>query len=251
MTAPTVRLLVDDPLRMFLRSRNRGGDLRVAHDGTSSLGHLVQSAGVPLPEVGRLLVDGTEVTPSYRPRHGDVVRVEAVTRPQPLPPGPPRFLLDVHLGTLARRLRLLGLDTAYDSGAHDDELVRAAVAEGRVLLTKDRGLLRRRDLPHAAYVRGTRGDDQLADVLDRFAPPLAPYTRCTACNGVLRAVAKADIAARLEPGTARNFQEFAQCTACERVFWRGAHARRLDVVVGAAVRRASPRTDPGGRDDRP
>lgn len=105
-----------------------------------------------------------------------------------------------------------------------------------MLVTKDHGLLRRRALRHtAAYVRGDRADDQLADVLQRFEPPLAPYTRCPACNGLLQQVAKADIAELIAPGTARSYEQFTQCAACCRVYWRGAHAHRLSAVVDAAL----------------
>jgi uncharacterized protein with PIN domain len=105
-----------------------------------------------------------------------------------------------------------------------------------VLLTQDRGLLMRRALPAGALVRGSGPDEQLADVLDRFAPPLAPLTRCTACGGVLTAVAKADVADRLPPGTRRSYDEFSRCTACGRVYWRGAHARRIDALIDRARR---------------
>ena len=107
-----------------------------------------------------------------------MVTVEAVRRPQQLASA--RFVLDVHLGTLARRLRLVGVDAAYGNDAGDDALIEQANAGRRVLLTQDRGLLRRRALWLGAYVRGARPDDQFRDVLDRFRPPLAPWTRCPA-----------------------------------------------------------------------
>jgi len=151
-------------------------------------------------------------------------------RPQPLN-GPPRLLLDVRLGTLARRLRLLGVDTAYRNDAADDELVEQAGREDRLLLTQDRGLLRRRTIRRAAYVYGSRTDDQLDDVLDRFRLPLAPYTRCTACGGTVRPVPKADIMGLTEPGTRRTQENFVRCWSCGRVYWRGAHAARLDRLV--------------------
>ena len=110
----------------------------------------------------------------YRPGNGDVVTVDAVRRPQRLASA--RFVLDVHLGTLARRLRLVGVDAAYANDASDDALVGQANAEQRVLLTQDRGLLCRRKLRLGAYVRGARPDAQFLDVLDRFRPPLAPWT---------------------------------------------------------------------------
>jgi uncharacterized protein len=207
----------------------------VTLDGTSTLGQVVHSLGVPLTEVGRLLANNTPVAAAYRPRPGDVLGVEPAARPQPTPTSPPRFVLDVHLGTLARRMRLLGLDTAYRNDASDDELLDASATERRVLLTQDRGLLRRRAARHAAYVWGADPDDQLRDVLDRFRPPLGPLTRCVSCNGSVAAVAKAEIVESLQPGTRRCYEDFVQCRHCGKVYWRGAHARRIDAIIKGAI----------------
>ena len=185
-------VIVAAELRLFLRPGRRSGPVAVAVDGTSSLGHVVESLGVPLTEAGRLLVNGKPTAPGYRPGNGDVVSVEAVRRPQQLTPA--RFVLDVHLGTLARRLRLAGVDAAYVNDAGDDALIEQANAGRRALLTQDRGLLHRRALWLGAYVRGACPDDQFRDVLDRFRPPLAPWTRCPACNWLLSPVAKAAVA---------------------------------------------------------
>jgi len=232
MDKPEAVVAVAAELRMFLRPGRRDGPVSVPCDGVSTLIHAVESLGVPRTEVGSLIVNGAAESPGYLPRRGDVVQVLAVPRPQHAGSG--RFLLDVHLGALARRLRLLGVDAAYDNDAADDDLVTQANAERRVLLTQDRGLLCRRQLWAGAYVCGAHPDDQLADVLDRFVPPLAPWTRCTACNGQLRPVAKTAVEALLEPGTRRTYHEFAQCQACGRVYWRGAHARRLQAIVDRA-----------------
>ncbi len=144
---------------------------------------------MPLTEADRVLVSGAAAAPGYRPGDADVVQVEAVRRPLPSA----RFVLDVHLGTLARRLRLVGVDAAYANDAADDALLQQANTGRRVLLTQDRGLLRRRKLWLGAYVRGARPDEQFADVLDRFAPPLAPWTGCPARNGPLSPAAKAAV----------------------------------------------------------
>jgi uncharacterized protein len=224
-------------LRLFLKPRHRAGTVRVACDGVSTLGHVVQSLGVPLTEAGRLMVNGVPVTPGYRPGGGDVAEVGAVTRPQLVPVA--RFVLDVHLGALARRLRLTGVDTAYATNLDDDALIEQANTQRRVLLTQDRGLLRRRTLWLGAYVYGARPDAQLADVLGRFAPPLAPWTRCPACNGVLRPVPKAEVEPVLLPGTRRTYQAFSRCQSCERVYWRGAHAQRLEALIASAERAVS------------
>jgi uncharacterized protein len=235
MGEPGACLRFDERLWFFLVPRNRRSGVQVSCDGTSTVGHLVEALGVPLTEVGSLVASGRPVAPSYRPVGGDVLEVRPVTRPQRLPLAPPLFLLDVHLGALARRLRLVGVDSAYSNDAGDDELIVAANEQNRVLLTRDRGLLRRRSLWLGGYVRGDRPDEQLRDVLERFAPPLAPWTVCTACNGRLTAVRKADIEGLLQPGTRRTYDAFARCPACGQVYWRGAHSQHLARIVAAAA----------------
>jgi uncharacterized protein len=231
---PTAEIAVAAELEMFLR-HGRPSPRLVACDGVSTLGHVVESVGVPLTEVGELLVNGQPADVSYRPRGGDLVSVGAVPRPQQA--GPHRFVLDVHLGTVARRLRLVGVDAAYSADADDDELIEQANADRRVLLTQDRGILRRRRLWLGAFVRGAGPDAQFADVLDRFAPPLAPWTRCTACNGLLEPVPKAEVAPRLQPGTRRSYQMFSRCRDCGHIYWRGAHSGRLKAIVESALAR--------------
>ncbi|WP_425426876.1 Mut7-C RNAse domain-containing protein [Actinopolyspora mzabensis] len=223
-------------LLLFLGPRDRGAPVRVPHDGTATLGHLVQSTGVPLTEVGELLLDGVPAEAGERPSDGGVVDVAPVRYPERTRD---RFVLDVHLGKLARRMRLLGIDTAYRNDATDDELLERAARQRRVLLTRDRGLLRRRALPEGAYVYASDPARQQTEVLARFEPTPRPWTRCVSCNGKLVEVPKAEIAARLEPGTRRCYDEFARCVACGRIYWPGAHSPRLRAIVESAPRRAA------------
>ncbi|TDC45756.1 hypothetical protein E1281_29565 [Actinomadura sp. KC345] len=246
---PEITIRVADELLMFLPAARRERVSRVPHDGTSTLGHLVESLGVPLPEAGPMTVGGEAAGPSARPDAGADVHVAAVPRPQrvPLEPGQtaPRFVLDVHLGTLARRMRLLGLDTAYHNDMDDPALVVQANEERRVLLTQDRGLLRRRALWFGAYVRGSRPDAQLRDVLDRFAPALRPWTRCTACNGDLIPVDKHEVEDDIEAGTRRSYDVYGRCGDCGQVYWRGAHGDHLERIVEDATRLVGSGSDTG------
>ena len=229
VSAGTALVRVDTSLRFLLGVRHRHGEVDVPVDGVSSVQHIVESLGIPRTEIGGLRVGGRPVSPADRPDPGDVVDVLPVPRPQPV--AYRRFVLDVHLGTLARRMRLLGIDTAYRNAAQDVELVNQAAAERRVVLTQDRGLLRRRALTVGAYVRGSRPDEQLADVLHRFDPPLSPWSRCVACNGELEPVAKQQIQHLLRPGTRRSYTRFSRCRACGHLYWPGAHVQRLQAIV--------------------
>ncbi|MFI8291971.1 hypothetical protein EAO71_21225 [Streptomyces sp. ms191] len=237
MNGPEIQISFAPDLRLFVSAERRTGPTAVTTDGVSTLGHVVESLGVPLTEAGRLLVDGRPVAVSHVPAAGETVEVEGVTRPQSVPGAPLRFLLDVHLGTLARRMRLLGIDAAYESeDLGDPALAALSAKERRVMLSRDRGLLRRRELWAGAYVYSDRPEDQLRDVLERFAPPLEPWTRCTACNGRLTEADKDSVRERLEQGTEKTYDVFASCTECERVYWRGAHHARLEAIVTDAVR---------------
>jgi uncharacterized protein len=240
MSTAGLEVVVESELAFFLRAGRRSGPVQVACDGVSSLGHVVESLGVPLTEVGSLEVNGEIVGPGYRPAGGDRARVRPVERPEHVHEA--AFVLDVHLGTVARRLRLVGVDTAYSADADDDALIEQANAARRVLLTQDRGLLRRRSLWRGAYVRGDEPQAQFADVLDRFAPPLAPWTRCVTCNALLSPARKSDVEAQLEPGTRRTYEEFARCQGCGRVYWHGAHAGHLEAIIDSARRAVGART---------
>lgn len=236
MERARIEVVLAPELRLFAGRERRRGRTAVLTDGRSTLGHVVESLGVPLTEVGGLRVDGREAGVSHVPRAGESVEVRPVRPPQRVPGAPLRFLLDVHLGTLARRLRLLGVDAAYESkDIGDPALAARSAGQRRVLLSRDRGLLRRRELWAGAFVYSHRPEEQLREVLVRFAPDLAPWTRCTACNGRLREVGKAAVADRLEPGTRRTQEAFARCTACERVYWPGAHHARLQEIVEEAL----------------
>lgn len=224
-------------LHVFLAADRRGEATEVVTDGSSSLGHVVESLGVPLTEVGRLTADGRDVPTAHVPADGEEVGVHAVERPQAVPGAPLRFLLDVHLGTLARRLRLLGVDAAYENeDIGDPALAARSAAERRVILSRDRGLLRRREIWAGGYVYSDRPEEQLRDVLNRFAPPLAPWTRCVSCNGPLATADKEAVLDRLRHGTRAGYDVFAQCTRCGRVYWKGAHHARLEAVVADALR---------------
>jgi hypothetical protein len=145
-----------------------------------------------------------------------------------------RFVADGHLGKLARNLRLLGLDTAYERDADDPRLLEVMVADDRVLLTRDRRLLMHSIVRHGYCPRSADAEEQTREVLRRFelaANPdrLAPYSRCLRCNAPLEFVPKSDVLGPLstEPLTLRYYHDFRRCTGCGRIYWSGTHFEKL------------------------
>jgi uncharacterized protein with PIN domain len=203
---------------------------------------VVEAMGIPHTEVDLLLVNGEAVGFGHRPSAGDRIAaypvferldIGEVARLRPAPLRDPRFVVDVNLGRLARLLRLLGFDTRWANDLDDAALASIGRREHRIVLTRDRGLLKRRAVTHGLFVRSERPVDQAADVVRRLdlGARLAPFTRCSRCNGELAPVSKADVLDRLEPLTRRHYDTFHRCRGCGRVYWRGSHHCRLAALV--------------------
>ncbi len=218
-------------LQDFLPARRRGRAVVVTFRGPQSLKHLLESLDVPHPEVGRVSVNGRPAGLDYLVQDGD--RIEVHPSPNGRPPGEVRFALDGHLGRLAAYLRLLGFDTWYQPQVDDATLAEVAAQEGRILLTRDRGLLKRKVVRYGYWVRNLNPRAQLREVVTRFSLREAaqPFSRCLACNGPLVPVSKAEVWDRLEPLTQRYFDEFHRCPQCGRIYWKGSHYDRLQRLV--------------------
>jgi uncharacterized protein with PIN domain len=197
---------------------------------------------VPHTEVELVLVNGESVGFERVLRDGDRVAVypkfESLdvtpllrVRAQPL--RATRFLADAHLGALARLLRLLGFDTRYENGLGDAQVEALASEEGRIVLTRDRGLLKRRGITHGCFVRALEPREQLREVIERLdlARSVQPFTRCLVCNSLLAPVDKAAISGQLPPSVRQEHDRFTGCSGCRRIYWEGSHWRRMRAIV--------------------
>jgi uncharacterized protein with PIN domain len=229
-------------LRDFLAPAHRDGHVSHAFREPGSVKDVIESHGVPHTEVELVLVNGRSVGFDHQVRDNDHISVYPVfesidvaplVRVRPRPLRETRFVLDVHLGTLTRRLRLLGLDCHYDRDATDDELVAISTGQGRILLTRDLGLLKRKAITHGTFVRATDAAAQVLEIVRRFqlTDSLSPFSRCPACNGALEEVAKAEVEADLPPMTRQLYDDFRRCRDCRKPYWRGAHHARLQAFV--------------------
>ena len=235
---PAVAVRFHGALQDHLSWEDRDRTLNKPLLGPASIKDLLESMGVPHPEVGLILAGGTPVPFPDLAHPGtryDVyaawelpVDVPALPLRPPIP-DPPRFVLDVHLGRLASYLRLLGFDTDYERDRDDPALAARAADGPRLLLTRDRGLLKRAEVMHGYWLRSTDSKEQAAEVLRRWrlAGHIRPFTRCLACNGMLAPVAKSDVLPELPPRVAAGYEEFHRCLVCQRVYWPGTHYERM------------------------
>jgi uncharacterized protein with PIN domain len=222
----------------------------VVGTGPRSVKDAIEALGVPHTELALVLVDGQDVGWDHRLTGGERVAAYPPFGTLPLtglrtvapPPAAPRFALDGHLGTLARRLRLLGFDAWYRQDVDDASLAEVAVDEGRILLTRDRGLLMRRSIAHGYLPRSDDPDAQLDEVVLRYdlAQRLAPSTRCVSCNGGLTAVAADTVRHEVPDATRRAVSRFSRCERCGQVYWPGAHQPSIDAVIDRVRRLRGP-----------
>ncbi len=227
-----------EELNDFLKAPHRKQTFQVVFEGRPTVYSTIARLGVPHPEIDLILVNGRSVGFGHRLHHGDRVAVypmfEALditplVRLRPRPLRRTAFILDVHLGKLARGLRLLGFDCCFRNDFDDPEIIRRALRAQRIILTRDRRLLQDQRVQHGYWVRACDPEQQVREVLARFdlAGQVRAFSRCTVCNGRLAAVAKSDVITRLQPMTRRYYDQFWLCPDCSRIYWKGAHYSRL------------------------
>lgn len=231
-----------EELNDFLPAEYRKVSFARTFHGTPAVRDVIQAIGVPHTAIDLLLVDGHSVSFEHRLRGGERVAVYPVferldigpllhLRPQPL--RRTRFILDVHLGRLARYLRMLGFDTTWQRDWGDSEIIDRALEEGRIILTRDVGILKQKRVTHGYWLRSIRPVQQLAEVVHALdlEGQSNPFTRCMECNGPIRPVPRQDLVGRIDPDIRRRFDTFRECTNCGRVYWQGSHWQRMQRVV--------------------
>ncbi len=247
----TVTLRFYEELNDFLTPQRRRRDIERPIFLAPAVKDVIEAEGVPHTEVDLILVNGESVGFGHRLAAGDRVAVYPVfegldisplQRLRPRPLREPRFVVDVHLGTLARRLRLLGFDCAYASHRDDGEIVAIGRREGRIVLTRDVGLLKQGGVTHGYWLRSRDPEGQVAEVMGRFdlAGAARPFTRCMVCNGLLERVGCSAAAGHVPPHILERFTSFLHCPDCGRFYWEGSHHAALArwtrrVLDGAAT----------------
>ncbi|WP_428825186.1 Mut7-C RNAse domain-containing protein [Azonexus sp. IMCC34842] len=246
----TVSFRFYEELNDFIAPARRYRDFELPCGTEANLKHLIEAAGVPHTEVELILVNGVSVGFAARLQPGDRVSIYPkfesldigpLLRLRPEPLRVTRFVADAHLGGLARLLRLAGFDTLYDNHFADDEIERLAASDSRIVLTRDRALLKRRGISHGCYVHALKPTAQLVEILARLdlTGRVRPFSLCLECNAPLRAVAKAQIIDTLPLSVREQRQRFSTCAVCQRVFWEGSHwqhmRERLSQAIAAAT----------------
>ncbi len=225
-------------LNDFISPEKRQTPFSYTFFGQSTVKDLIESLGVPHTEVDLIIVDGRSVDFNHRVKNGEVISVYPVfeafdispvlkVRPEPL--RLVRFVLDVHLGKLAGFLRMLGFDVLYENDYDDNVLAEISAGEHRILLTRDRGLLKRSAVNYGYLVRADNPHLQLKEVLHRFdlRDSIDPFRRCMRCNGLLKPVSAEEVRGKVPPRVLERISEYRCCSSCRRIYWKGSHFKKM------------------------
>jgi uncharacterized protein with PIN domain len=211
---------------------------------------MIEALGVPHTEVAFIQVNGQSADFNRRLQDGDRVEVyprAVTTNETPLrvanevPSRAVRFVADAHLGGLARMLRMLGFDTLYDNHYQDEAIAAIAERDGRIVLTRDRELLKRRTVTRGCYVHALKSEHQLREIVERLdlVRSAHPFTLCLHCNAPLRAVDKVNVLDRLPPRVQQCYERFSTCDDCGRVYWEGSHWQAMRRLLDTLPARSS------------
>jgi hypothetical protein len=236
-----------EELNEFLPPEKRKKLFSYNFNGTPSMKDAIEAIGIPHVEVDLILVNNLSVDFSYKLRDADSVSVypvfesfdiKPVTSLREIPLRNPKFILDVHLGKLARYLRLFGFDTLYRIDYKDLEIITISLSERRIILTHDIELLKNKQVNHGYWIRSQHLDEQLKEVLNRFdlKNQVHLFIRCMECNGLLTDVSKKEISDQLLPGTREYYQKFKKCPDCDRIYWEGSHFERMRKYIEYVIK---------------
>lgn len=227
-----------EELNTFLKNTCQNKWITRHIKATTSAKDLIESSGVPHPEVDVILINGVASDFHYLVLDEDKIEVypvlsyqypKSVIHLQQRPLRNARFIADGHLGKMTRYLRLLGFDVAYSANAEDIKILNFMQSEDRALLTRDRRLLMHRVVRHGYCPRSDQAESQVVEVVHRFGlkSSLKPFSLCLNCNGLLKPVEKSEILDQLEPLTRKFYNDFVRCNTCDNIYWQGSHYEHL------------------------
>jgi len=231
-----------EELNDFLPKYRRKTNFEAAFKGKRSIKDMIEALGVPHTEIDLILVNGKLVDFNYILQNKDRVSVYPVfesfnitdvTLLRKTPLRQHKFIADINLGNIVKYMRLLGFDLYYDSLLSTRKIIDISKRENRVILTKNRKLLKFKDVTHGIFIRPGSTTEQIRRIIDYLdiKDNIKPFSRCLRCNTLLKSVLKEKILNKIPPKTKEFCDEYVQCQSCDNFFWKGTHFINMKKIV--------------------
>lgn len=238
----TAHIRFYEELNDFLPLSKRKRRFEINFFGSPSIKDVIESQGIPHTEVDLILVNGTSVGFNYKLKNEDDISIyplfesfdiSKVQRLRAKPLRKPKFVLDVHLGTLAKYMRMFGFDTKYQNDFSDEQIIKISLNEKRTVLTRDIGILKRKEVTHGYYVRNIKPLKQIEEIINRFdlKNEIKEFSRCVRCNTVLRPIPKEKVIDAIPPKVKSRHSQFFYCGVCSKIYWKGSHYDKMKVLI--------------------
>lgn len=230
----TIRIRFYEELNDFLPDSKKKVAFSYNFINHPTIKNIIESLGIPHTEVDLILVNGKSVPFDYKVKENDNFTIYPVfesfdiarlTRLRPYPLRKTKFVLDVHLGKLARLLRLAGFDCLYNNNYTDPEIVNISLQQKRIILTRDIGILKRKTVTHGYWLRSRDPYLQVEEVIKRFDlyENIKPFKFCMSCNGKIYKVNKKKLINKIDEYIFQSYNNFYQCNQCHKIYWNGTH----------------------------
>lgn len=242
MSESMVTLIFHGNLADLLKKEYHQGMVQYELTRRASIKDIIESLGIPHTEIGKIVVQGQEANFDHIPGKELEIHVYPMTG-SALAALPSilwqecwdfnRFMVDVNALKLARNLRIAGIDTTIVPDSNLIDIGLLAAEQARVLLTRNRQLLKCSTVMFGQLLRSEDHLDQLREVVSRFGlkSHFQPFSRCLTCNGRLESVAKEEIEHLLEPLTKRYYTIFKRCQHCRTIYWHGSHMQHMQAIL--------------------
>jgi uncharacterized protein with PIN domain len=232
-------------LNYFVRKNKQDIYFNYEFDDNPSIKDSIEAIGIPHVEVGEIIVNDEQKDFSYKLQNNDKVEVYSFYEndiKNKLRPNIElyNFMTDENVGGMAKYLRMLGFNTIMIPEISDKEVAKIAEKENRILLSRDFGLLKRKNVTHGIFLRSTNTEEQIYEVIKKYKLDqlFKPFSICIECNGCIKLIRSSDLLEedKIEDGVLKDYNEFFRCTNCKKVFWKGSHYQRMRLLVDKYIK---------------
>lgn len=248
----TISLAFFDELLFFLAKNYQEGSFYHYTCATNeAVKDCIEAQGIPHTEVEWILVNGNNVNFTYQVKEQDKIEIYPYSSQLNLPsivrPALSKiaFITDANVGKLTKNLRLMGFHVRTDEGVPDKEIAAIAERENLIVLSRDIGLLKRKNVLYGRYLHSEKIEEQLLEVMKRFDLPdkIRPFTLCLVCDGKIQAIEKTTIQTQVNATIYQEYNAFYQCQSCQKVYWEGSHFDKMKENITKVKQELSQKND--------
>jgi len=229
-------------LNDFLPEEKKGQKFVYHFKGIASVKNLIEAIGVPHSEIRKITNNNRKKFFNYTVKDNDLIRIYPynyginkfiLSLSSVFINCKIKFIIDVHLGKLGKYLKICGFDVLYNWKWDDNDIIKYANRDNRIILTHDAGLLKNKKVNKGYWTRSQNPDEQIVEVIDRYhlSGKIKPLKRCLHCNNLLVKTSKTEIKNKVPFMIFNKYRQFLCCHKCDNIYWKGPHYDSMKAFI--------------------